>query len=91
MAGELQGRGSDDDHRGDCWPQPRWSVLPRGDEALLGHQSTLADGWGRSQGLDRVSEQHDWVVGVGLVLSSCRGSTNQLSTSCDQINGDLIE
>ena len=56
-----------------------------------GHQSTLAAGWGGSQGLDRVSEQHDWVVGVGLGFPACRGSANQLSSSCDQINGDLIE
>ena len=83
MAEELQGRGSDDDHRGDCWPQPRWSVLPICDEALLGYRSTLADGWGRSRGLDRLSKQHDWVVGVGLVFFSRRGSTNQLSTSCN--------
>ena len=58
---------------------------------LWGHQSILADGWGSPQGLDRVSEQHDWVVGVGLIFSSCRGSANQFSTSCDQIKGDLIE
>ena len=56
-----------------------------------GHQSIVVDGWGRPQGLDRVSEQRDWVVGVGLIFSSCRGSGNQLSTSCDQIKGDLIE
>ena len=58
---------------------------------LWGYRSTLADGWGRSRGLDRLSKQHDWVVGVGLVFFSRRGSTNQFSTSCDQINGDLIE
>ena len=56
-----------------------------------GHQSILVDGWGRPQGLDRVSEQHDWVVGVGLHFSSRRGSANQLSTSCDQIKSDLVE
>ena len=58
---------------------------------LWGHQSTLVDGWGSPQGLDRVSEQHDWVVGVGLHFSSRRDSANQFSTSCDQIKGDLIE
>ena len=56
-----------------------------------GHQRILVDGWGRPQGLDRVSEQHDWVVGVGLRFSSRRGSADQLSMSCDQIKGDLIE
>ena len=55
------------------------------------HQRTLVDGWGRPQRIDRVSEQHDWVVGVGLCFSSRRGSANQFSTSCDQIKGDLIE
>ena len=38
----LQGRGGDDDHRGDCWPQFRWSVLPKGDEALLGSSKHLS-------------------------------------------------
>ena len=56
-----------------------------------GHQSILVDGWGFPQGLDRLSEQHDWVVGVGLIFSSSWGSANQFSTSCDQIKGDLIE
>ena len=56
-----------------------------------GHQSILVDGWGRPQGLDQVSEQHDWVVDFGLIFSSCRGSANQFSTSCDQTKGDLIE
>ena len=60
-------------------------------KCFWGHQSILVDGWGRPQGLDRVSEQHDWVVGVGLRFSSRRGSANQFSTSCDQIEGDLIE
>ena len=41
--GGTAGRGSDDDHRGDCWPQPRWSVVPKGDEALLGSSKHL--GW----------------------------------------------
>ena len=27
-----------------------------------GHQSILVDDWGRPQGLDRLPEQHDWVV-----------------------------
>ena len=56
-----------------------------------GHQSALVEGWRRPQGIDRVSEQHDWVVGVGLRFSPCRGPANQFSMSCDQIKGDLIE
>ena len=56
-----------------------------------GYRSTLADGWGRPQGLDRVSKQHDWVVGVRLVLFSRRGSTYQVSSSCDLIKSDLID
>ena len=56
-----------------------------------GHQSALAEGWRRPQGINRVSEQHDWVVGVGIRFSPRRGSANQFSTSCDQIKGDLIE
>ena len=43
MVEELQGRGSDDDHCEDCWPQSRWSVFPKGDEALLGSSKHL--GW----------------------------------------------
>ena len=87
----LQGRGSGDDHRGGCWPQSRWNGFPKGDEALLGSPKCSVEGWRRPQGIDRVSEQDDWVVGVGLRFSPCRGSANQFSTSCDQIKGDLIE
>ena len=56
-----------------------------------GHQRILVDGWGRPQGLDWLSEQNDWVVDVELIFSSCRGSVNQFSMSCDQIKGDLIK
>ena len=56
-----------------------------------GHQSILVDGWGCPQGLDQLSEQHDWVIGVGHIFSSHRDSANQFSTSRDQIKGDLIE
>ena len=58
---------------------------------LWGHLSISVDGGGRPQGFDRLPEQHNWVVGVGLLFSSCRGSANKFSTSCDQIKGDLIE
>ena len=87
----LQGRRDGDDHPGGCWPKSRWNGFPKGDEALLGSPKCSVEGWRRPQGIDRVSEQHDWVVGVGLRFSSRRGSANQLSTSCDQIESDLIE
>ena len=48
-----------------------------------GHQGVLVADWGRPQGLDRLSEQHDWVVGVGFIFSSFGGSAYQFSTSCD--------
>ena len=72
-------------------PNPVGMGFQKATKRFWGHQSALVDGWRRPQGIDRVSEQHDWVVGVGLRFSSRRGSANQLSTSCDQIESDLIE
>ena len=87
----LQGRGDGDDHPGVVGPNPVGMGSQKATKRFWGHQSTLVDGWRRPQGIDRVSEQHDWVVGVGLRFSSRRGSANQFSMSCDQIEGDLIE
>ena len=72
-------------------PDPAGMGLQKAAKRFWGHQSALVDGWSRPRGIDRVSEQHDWVVGVGLRFSPRRGSANQLSTSCDQIESDLIE
>ena len=46
---------------------------------------------GRPQGLNRLPEQHDWVVGVGHIFTSCGGSAGKLSASREQIKSDLIE
>ena len=56
-----------------------------------GYIGVTVGGRGRPQGLNWLPEQHDWVVGVGRIFTSCWGSTGKLSTCCDQIQSDLIE
>ena len=72
-------------------PNPVGMGFQKATKRFWGHQSALVEGWRRPQGIDRVSEQHDWVVGVGLHFSSRGGSAKQFFASCDQIKGDLIE
>ena len=58
---------------------------------LWRYQGILVNDRSRPWGLNWCPEQHDWVVGAGLISASCRGSAKQFSTSSDQIKSDLIE
>jgi hypothetical protein len=60
-------------------------------ELLRGYKCVTIGCRGRPQGINWLSEQHDWVVGVGRIFSSRRGSTGKFPTSCEQIKSDLIE